>query len=92
MGQVAPSESLRPQIPCTSTRLPTTDVNSEVRMPSVMTIAKLRMVPVPNANSTTPAISVVTFESAIVANALSKPALIADSGELPARSSSRRRS
>ena len=55
-------------------------------------MAKLRIVPVPNANSTTPAISVVTFESAIVANAFSKPALIAASGELPARSSSRMRS
>ena len=57
-----------------------------------MTIAKLRIVPVPNANNTTPAISVVTLESAMVANAFSKPMLIDDSGELPARSSSRMRS
>ena len=91
MGRCA-RRVLRPQIQWTSARLPTTDVNSDVRMPSVITIAKLRIVPVPNANSTTPAMSVVTFESAIVANAFSKPALIADSGELPARSSSRMRS
>ena len=49
-------------------------------MPSVMTMAKLKIVPEPKAISTTPAISVVTFESAIVAKAFSKPALMAACG------------
>ena len=54
---------------CTGSR-----VNSEVKMPSTSVTAKPLIGPVPNANSTMPAISVVTFESAIAENALSKPA------------------
>ena len=67
-------------------------VNIEVRMPSDSTTAKPRIGPVPNTHSTTPAMSVVTFESAMAENAFSKPALIAACGETPLRNSSRMRS
>ncbi len=61
-------------------------------MPSESTTAKPRTGPVPNVNSTTPAIRVVRFASAIAENAFSKPALIAAYGLMPLRNSSRMRS
>ncbi len=61
-------------------------------MPSVRTTANPRMGPVPKIHSTTPAMSVVMFESAIAENAFSKPARIAACGETPLRISSRIRS
>ena len=66
-------------------RLPIKDVNIEVAMPSVSTTANPRMGPVPNTQSTTPAIKVVIFESAIAENAFSKPARMAACGETPLR-------
>ena len=61
-------------------------------MPSTSTTAKPRTAPAPNSHSTRPAISAVTFESAIAENARSKPAVMAARGETPLRSSSRMRS
>ncbi len=51
-------------------------------MPIISVTAKPLIGPVPNANSTMPAIAVVTLESAIAENALSKPAWIAACGAL----------
>ena len=75
-----------------SARLPISEVNIEVAMPSVSTMAKPRIGPVPNTHSTTPAISVVMLESAIAEKAFSKPARIAACGDTPLRISSRMRS
>ena len=61
-------------------------------MPMQRVTANPRTGPEPNRNSTPPAISMVTFESAIAENALSKPALIAAQGEAPTAISSRIRS
>ncbi len=73
-------------------RLPISAVNMEVAMPRVRTIAKPRMGPTPKIQSTTPAIRVVMFESAIAEKAFSKPARIAAWGVTPLRISSRMRS
>ena len=67
---------LPPYMSVSSARLPMSEVNIEVTMPSVSTTAKPRIGPVPNTHSTTPAMSVVMFESAIAENAFSKPARI----------------
>ena len=75
-----------------SARLPMREVNMEVAMPRVSTMAKPRMGPVPNTQSTTPAIRVVMLESAMAENAFSNPRRMADCGETPARSYSRMRS
>ena len=48
-----------------------TALNIEVRMPRQWTTAKPRTGPLPNMNSAMPAISVVMFESRIVAQARS---------------------
>ena len=48
-----------------------TALNIEVRMPRQCTTAKPRTGPEPKANSATPAISVVTLESRMVAHARS---------------------
>ena len=50
-----------------------TAVNSEIRMPRPMVMAKPRIGPVPTANSRTTANSVVILESMMVANAFLKP-------------------
>ena len=81
-----------PYMSVTSARLPISEVNIEVTMPRVSTTAKPRIAPVPKIHSTSPAIAVVTLESAMAENAFSKPARIAAYGETPLRSSSRIRS
>ena len=62
---------LRPYQRFTSPRENMTAENMEVRMPRQCTIAKPRTGPEPKASSATPAISVVTFESRMVAKARS---------------------
>ena len=72
--------------------MPMSAVNMDVRMPSDSTMANPLMAPVPNTNSTTPAMKVVTLESAMAEKAFSKPALMAACGDTPLRNSSRMRS
>jgi len=73
-------------------RLPISEVNIDVAMPSTSTTAKPRTAPAPNNHSTTPAIAAVMLESTIAERARSKPAEIAARGDTPLRSSSRMRS
>ena len=54
------------------------DVNIDVAMPNTSTVANPRTAPAPKNNRTRPAISAVTFESAMAENARSNPAVIAD--------------
>ena len=61
-------------------------------MPRQCTTANPLIGPDPNAKRARPAISVVTFESKMVAQALSNPIEIADWGDAPLRNSSRIRS
>ena len=51
-------------------RVPTMEVNIEVRMPIARVTAKPRTGPEPMENSTTAAMKVVTFASRMVLNAL----------------------
>src|SRR5689334_10252029 len=61
----------RPYQRLTRPRENSTAENIEVMMPRQWTIAKARIGPEPNASNARPAISVVTFESRIVAQARS---------------------
>ena len=69
--ETALSFFLRPYQRFTSPREKNTAENIEVRMPMQCTTAKPRTGPEPKASSATPAISVVTLESRMVAQARS---------------------
>ena len=81
-----------PKIRFTTARDTATALNIEVMIPRQCTTANPRTGPDPNRNRAMPAISVVMFESRIVAHARSYPAVIAACGVVPPRSSSRTRS
>src|SRR5262249_29593367 len=80
-----------PYMSVSSARLPMSEVNMEVAIPSISTTAKPLIGPLPSVQSTTPAIRVVTFESKIAEKALSKPARIAAWGVPLLRTASRMR-